>query len=171
MPIYSETIPENQIICLLSRKYSQVFIIGCGACMNESLAFKYNLPITKSIEESKILPYATSCELKKIELVLANHGFNVESKYFNDINGFLCMAGQDSNDYPICWKQEPDIILTLCCSAGFNAIRERFPNYKVVKIAKQTAFISYSFSDKGGERVILKDKSTLIPISKKYTEV
>lgn len=45
MPVYSEVLDDNTIINLV-RDYKNILLLGCGACMNESLAFKNDTPST-----------------------------------------------------------------------------------------------------------------------------
>lgn len=164
MPVYSRTIGDKQILQLLQNKYFRVFLIGCGACMNESLALQNGLPITESLEDSKIAPCATAYELRRIANTLMAHGYQVEIQYFNDINGFLCTSEINHQSFEICWTKNPDVILTLCCSAGFDAIKKRFPDIKVIKITQQIGLMMYSFSDQTGKRIIDVEQSKIIYI-------
>lgn len=86
MPIYSEVIDDKSILQILQDKYNKVLLIGCGACMNESLAYKYDMPITK---DSSSVPFATACELARLAKLLSENGFIAETKFYNDIDGFF----------------------------------------------------------------------------------
>lgn len=162
MPVYSKTIEDAQILQLVQGKYSRIFLIGCGACMNESLALQNDLPITESLEESKIAPCATAYELRRIANILTDHGYQVEIQYFNDIDGFLCTSEIGHQSHKICWTKNPDVILALCCSAGFHAIKEQFSDIDVIKITRQIGLIMYSFSDQTGKRIIDAEQSKII---------
>lgn len=163
MPVYSDILSNESIIRALQGKYKIIAIIGCGACTNESLAYKNFLPIFDTNKNGYIYPYATAAELLRLESFLKSEGYIVETKYFNDINGFVCMREiNGENPYPIIWHSEPDIILALCCGCGRDVISEMFPHIPVVKIAQQVGALFYSYVDKNGKRLICRDQSGVV---------
>lgn len=66
MPIYTEIMSDSQILHLIPAQCHKIFLIGCGACTNESLAYKNDIPIYKDCIGVPY-PYATSKELKRIK--------------------------------------------------------------------------------------------------------
>jgi len=162
MPVYSETISDERILRILGNKYRRVLLVGCGACMNESLAYKNDLPIYKG---SPDFPYATAAEVSRIEKLLKTNGYEVEKKTYDDIDGFYCMTDISSAKYPVDWTITPDIILILSCGAGLLAIRDKLPEMQVMKIAKQRGYLSYGFNDTNDQRTISKSDSAVIPFT------
>jgi len=163
MPIYSETLKDEDILRILGNRYQNVLVIGCGACMNESLAYRYSLPIFKG---SPDIPYATVLELCRVEKLLADNGYKVETKYYNDINGFYCMTDIAVDSYPTDWTIKQNVILILSCNSGCEGLRLRLPNANIVRITKLIGGIPYEYLDKGDQRIIIKTESTIIPLTK-----
>lgn len=96
--------------------------------------------------------------------MLQKNGFSVECKYFDDINGFLCMNHLGQNDYPLEWKELPDIILCMCCNSGYVAIKKAISSISVKTMSQVKGVISYSYKDIGNTRIIVKEQSMVIPI-------
>lgn len=166
MPVYSDVLSNEDIIRVLQGKYKVIAIIGCGACTNESLAYKNFLPIFDTNKNGCIYPYATASELLRLESFLKNKGYQVEIKYFNDIDSFVCMREINAeNSYPIFWRSKPDIILALCCGAGRDVISEMFPHTQVIKITQQVGVLFYSYADEKGKRMICRDQSVVVPFN------
>lgn len=163
MPIYSETISDENILRILRNKYHRILLIGCGACMNESLAYKYDKPICKDFSD---VPYATVSELDRIAKMLEASGYEVETKHYNDIDGFFCMTDIAIDMYPIDKFHSPDVIMILSCDAGCLALRDRLPEAKVIKIANQIGYISYGYIDMAGQRIIVKGESAILPLAR-----
>jgi len=170
MPIYSETIDDDSILRILGKKYERVLIIGCGACMNESLAVRYSMPIYK---ESPNTPYATVHELQRIRELLATQGYQVETKYYNNINGFYCMTNIETDQFPLDWIMQPEIILVLSCTSGCEGLRDRLPTQKIVRITRLIGGLPYCFSDENEIRAIVKEDTEVLPLKKEqfYAEV
>lgn len=160
MPIYSEVIDDKSILQILQDKYNKVLLIGCGACMNESLAYKYDMPITK---DSPSVPFATACELTRLAKLLSENGFIAETKFYDDIDGFFCMGDVSIDKYPVDNVASFDIILILSCGAGYLALCDKVPDSKIVKITKSLGSISYSYDDIDNKRYIVKGESKMIP--------
>ena len=163
MPIYTEIMSDSQILHLIPTQCHNIFLIGCGACTNESLAYRNDLPIYKECIGAPY-PYATSIELSRIKKLLQKNGFFVECKYFDDISGFLCMNHLGQNDYSLEWNELPDIILCMCCSSGYAAIKKAIPTILVETVSQIKGVISYSYKDIGNTRIIVKEQSVVVPI-------
>lgn len=67
MPIYSKSIQNKEILNILKNKYKKILLIGCGACMNESLAYLYDLPLSVKGERDEYYPVPVIKELNRIE--------------------------------------------------------------------------------------------------------
>lgn len=154
---------DSKILDLIPIQCHNIFLIGCGACTNESLAYRNSIPIYKDCVGVPY-PYATSIELRRIEKMLQKNGFSVECKYFNDIGGFLCMNHVGHNDYSLEWKKLPDIILCMCCTSGCEAIKKVIPSIPVIAVSETKGVISYLYEDIDNTRIIIKEQSTVIPI-------
>lgn len=63
MPVYSEVLDDNTIINLV-RDYKNILLLGCGACMNESLALKNDTPIYIN-ENNSSIPYSIQKKWKE----------------------------------------------------------------------------------------------------------
>ena len=155
---------DSKILDLIPIQCHNIFLIGCGACTNESLAYRNSIPIYKDCVGTPY-PYATSIELRRIKKMLQKNGFSVECKYFNDIGGFICMNHVGQNDYPIEWKKLPDIILCMCCKSGYDAIKKLIHSIPVISVSETKGVISYSYKDIDNTRIIIKEESTVIPIN------
>ena len=136
-------------------------IIGCGGCMNESLAYDGDLCIFK---DGNSLPAATVHELNKLKEYLHKNNYSVETKYYDDINGFWCMRSIDCQDYDLSWNIQPDIILVLSCPSGQHALSEELSGYTVIGITETLGGLSYCYRDVAGDRFIIKEKSRVLPI-------
>lgn len=161
MPLYSEVISDESILQILKDKYQTVLLIGCGACMNESLAYRYDLPITKN---STSVPFATVNELIRLADLLNKNGYYAKIKFYNDLNGFFCMENISVDNYPVENLDSFDIILILSCSAGYMALCDKNPYNKIVKITKPLGSIFYAYEDKDDQRQIVKSESQIIPL-------
>lgn len=159
MPLYSEVINDEKIFQILQGKYQTVLLIGCGACMNESLAYKYDLPITIN---STSVPFATVNELIRLADLLNKNGYYAKIKFYNNLNGFFCMENISIDNYPVGNLDSFDIILILSCSAGYMALCDKFPYKKIVKITKPLGSIFYAYDDKNNQRKIVKSESQII---------
>lgn len=161
MPLYSEVINDESILNILQDKYQTVLLIGCGACMNESLAYKYDLPITIN---STSIPFATVNELTRLADLLKKNGYYAKIKFYNDLNGFFCMENISVDNYPVENLDSSDIILILSCNAGYMALCDKIPYKKIIKITKPLGSIFYAYEDKDNQRKIVKSESQIIPL-------
>lgn len=162
MPVYTELLSDDQIISIVPDNYHNLLIIGCGACTNESIAFKCGYPIFKLEEEEEIYPYATVMELKRIQNLLEKNGYNVSIKYYNDIDGFFCMKNINNDNYTLEWKNVPDAILCMCCPGGISALKKTVGSIPLLGITKLMGTLSYVYEDREGTRVIIKEKSKAV---------
>lgn len=160
MAVYSKTIEDSDIIKLVEGKYENLLLVGCGGCMNESLAYTNAWPIFQAAEGKTVkeanIPIATHLELERIQSMLQTRGFKVrvfesyELKNNDGNEGFLCIR---NSGYPFdLLGQFPDFridaILTVCCGAGtFGIIDDYGKDIPVRQITRSSGMISYSFID------------------------
>lgn len=175
MPIYSRVINDEKILKLVSiNECHNILVIGCGGCMNESLAYDGDLCIYDGENES---PFATITELNRIKQLLCGYNNSVDIKYFEGDKGFLCMNNVDeSGDGFLCMnnvvestfesrkENRPDIILVLSCLSGYYALKERFPDYNLMCITEIKGGLSYYYKNEKGKRLIVKEKSKVTPV-------
>lgn len=162
MPVYTEILSNEDILNLIPADCKRVFIIGCGACTNESIAFKNNVPIYNVPIGETMYPFATCMELKRIKRVLEDKNYIVKTQYFNDIDGFLCMDDINRELYHLDIEVEPDLIMCLCCPSGLTALKKKIPKIPVVCISKVKGTIAYVYKETDNSRVIVKNKSQVI---------
>jgi hypothetical protein len=167
MPIYSETLNDYQILRMIGRKHKRILVIGCGACMNESLAFKYNIPLYVDNLET---PSATIIELKRIKKMLIDNGYQVEIKYYNSINGFYCMTNVSVTEYPLDRSCSPDVILVLSCNSGCEGLRDKLPTAKIIRITELIGGVTYGYKDVDCQRIIVANESMVIPMVERRNE-
>lgn len=168
MPVYTEILSDDEIMRVVSEKYKRVLIIGCGACTNESLAYKCGYPIFKIKDDEKVYPYATFTELKRIQILLEERGYDVSIKYYEDIDGFFCMKDINRDDYVLEWTQMPDVILCLCCPCGIAGLRKVIDGIPLVGISRLKGVLSYSYRDIEGAREIVFEKSKAFILGDNY---
>ena len=162
MPVYSKVINNEAILKLVSRyNCHNILVIGCGGCMNESLAYDGGMCICKDGTE---IPYATIVELDRIKKLLCDHHYTVEIKYYEGVKGFLCMENVDDCRYGLQGNNQPDIILVLSCLSGLYALREKLPKYNIMCITETKGGLSYYYKDEKGSRYIVKEKSKITPM-------
>lgn len=162
MPVYTEILSNEEIVNLIPEDCKRVFIIGCGACTNESIAFKKKVPIFNILAGETKYPFGTSMELKRIKKDLEDKGYIVNTQYFNDIDGFLCMDDINRELYHLDIEVEPDLIMCLCCPSGLTALKKKISRIPVVCISKVKGTIAYVYEETDNSRVIVKNKSQVI---------
>lgn len=58
MPVYSEVLNDDVLIQKVGKKHKDILLLGCGACMNESLAYKNDSQIFVNDEYGNKIPYS-----------------------------------------------------------------------------------------------------------------
>lgn len=175
MAVYSKIIDDAAIINLVSGKYPNVLLIGCGGCINESLAFTNHHSIFCAAEgktlKEEAIPIATRIELRRIRNLLEANGHSVrvfesyELNRYESIDGFLCIRKSGKafdllgffSDFSI------DVILTVCCGAGTFGIFDYYgKSIPVLQITRAFGMLSYSFIDEEAARLIDYKNSKII---------
>ena len=154
-------ISNESILELVSKDNCRnILIIGCGGCMNESLAYDGDLYLYKKGIEG---PYATINELNRIKQFLCNHHYSVEVKWFKAPNDILCTSNIDACKNEMDWNVQPDIILMLSCFSGLLAWKARFPEHNIMCITEAKGGLSYYYKDEDFTGKIVKEKSMITP--------
>lgn len=175
MAVYSKIMGDAAIINLVSGKYSNILLIGCGGCINESLAFTnhhpiFNAPEGKTLKDESI-PIAVRLELNRIKNLLETNGHAVrifeshELKKYKTIDGFLCIrkSGMPFDLLGLFSDFSIDVILTICCGAGtFGILNDYGKSIPVLQITRAFGMLSYSFVDEEDARRIDYKNSKII---------
>lgn len=157
MPIYSESIQNNEILNILGNKYKKVLIIGCGACMNESLAYLYDLPLSVNSEWNEYYPVPIIKELKRIAKMLGDKGYEVNYQYLSEGSNSRCMIDSTKEIYNVSLESKSEIVLVLSCPAGREGIKTTIKEIPVINITRQKGFLFYKYKTYlDGSRNIIK---------------
>ncbi len=163
MPIYSETLSDKSIVDLLGSNYKNILIIGCGACMNESLAYKNNTPIFIKNDLGEMISYSVYLELLRLTDMLSRENYTTRFELFSENSNSRCMINYGKPLHKVSVEFNPDIVLVLSCPSGLFGIKKVSENVPIIKITKQCGFLAYGYEDKNdGTRFIIKEKSAVI---------
>lgn len=80
MPLYSQILSNDCILNMINSSYKRILLLGCGGCMNESLAFLHSCLIVIHNETDTFPAIETKCN-RLIEL-LYSHGFLAKKLFF-----------------------------------------------------------------------------------------
>lgn len=168
MAVYSVVLPDSTILKRVNGLKS-VLIVGCGACLNDSLGFNTDQPLARIVngnnaDTPELLPLLIEEELQRIKTLLENNGISTGSE----------------NTIPVCeisFATEPFIsnlakrsgeveaILSLSCSVGTLALKKQLGNvFKIIPATKTSGIFQVSkYLDESGEYIYLdKPKSTIL---------
>lgn len=163
MPTYSEVIRDKEILKLLEGKHSSVLLLGCSSCMNESIAYKNDLPVFAKDDAGDIVAYSMLSELKRLTCFLNKSGFNARYQFLPEGSNSGCMLNYGETLYEISLIPRPDILLVLGCPSyvhGIEAVSNEIP---VLSITKQLGYLAYGYEvDEDGTRRIIKERSKVI---------
>ena len=163
MPVYSETIAADYIFEKLPHKTNNILIVGCGACMNESLAYKYNTPIFIKNDLNRIIPISIINELERVKLLLAQQGYKSEYEVLPEDSNSRCMINLNQKQYKPNNKMCPDVVLALCCNAGVYGLKKLFKDIPIIKITIQRGVLAYGYKDNSlGQRIIEQEHSIVL---------
>lgn len=163
MPVYSEVLDDYILIQKISKKYRNILILGCGACMNESLAYTHNSPIFIKDNYGNQIPYSTLNELNRLTRMLNMNGYNARFELMTEKSNSLCMINYRDKIYEISTTKKLDAILVLSCPAGIFGIKKNIDSIPIIKATKQLGFLAYGYNDdEYGTRTMIKEKSTVI---------
>jgi hypothetical protein len=177
MAVFSRILEDSAIIDA-ARNFSNILIITCGGCINESLAYSNKLPIFKEVN-GKTIAYAVHLEAKRISKLLSDNKHIVkvftsdEVKNLGWEDGFLCIRkkGTKFDLFSHIGNFKPDLILSICCAAGTFGIVDNYETKIPVKqITKPLGMLTYVFDYENGEQTIDYSHTKIIGFSKEMTE-
>jgi hypothetical protein len=160
MPVYSIVIDDEKILKLVKEKYKKVLLLGCGECMNESLAFYHDTPIKSQDENGNNYPNSIMQELKRLQQLLLQNGYNVQYKLIQRDGKSPCMR---DNQYDFILPQPlPDVILIMACPGGQFGVREIIKDIPIIGISKTVGSLGYVYRYESGKKIMDKDKSKVV---------
>jgi hypothetical protein len=167
MPVYSEVLNDEEILKLIKDKYKNILVIGCGSCMNESLAYLHDSPIFVKGTDSKINPYSVLIEIQRITNLLYKEGYHASYLALPSHSNTLCQINCDEDIYPLSMDTNTEIILAVCCPAGVSGLKATANGVNIIKITRQKGVLAYRFTDApNGVRRMVKEYSRVTKISK-----
>ena len=168
MAVYSIVLSDSTIIKRVAG-FKSVVLVGCGACLNDSLAFGADRPLAKVIIDgdtgkTNFQPLLVEEELKRIKILLENRGINAKIESTVPVceisfmtEPFISKLAKHSS--------EAEAIISLSCSVGTLALIKQLGKVFKVKAATKTLgiFQPSKFLDESKEFVYMdKDQSTII---------
>ncbi len=153
MAIYSETMNDENILSLIPNGAKNILIVACGGCVNESLAYDYDIPI---LSDSK--PYASNVEATRISNLLTHNGFSTEIKLLDGDLPVLCIYSSENLRAFLETSFDFDNILALSCKSGALGLRG-ITDKPVESITKQIGYLAYTYKDDDGKRNMIKELS------------
>jgi hypothetical protein len=160
MPIYSEVLHDDEILRIVSDKHNYVLLLGCGGCMNESLAFYHRQPLTILDDNGLPIPYAVKEELERISSMLNRNGIKTEYRFIPEGTNSRCMIDCTKGVFNAANDIHPSMIMAVCCPAGVRGLRLTYDNIPIIKVTKQRGFLFYVYMTKNdGTREIVIDES------------
>lgn len=157
MAVYSKILSDKEILSLIPKNSKHILIVACGGCVNESLAYDHDEPIFTFDEDGNVTPYASNIEAKRFAKFLGAEGFAVDIKLLTGDMPVLCIYSESGTDI-LDTNNEPDVILTLSCPSGSIGLQV-ITDTPVFPITIQVGYLSYTYKDKDGKRLILRDSS------------
>lgn len=160
MPIYSEVFSDNEILKIVSGKYEKILLLGCGACMNESLSYLHDIPLTV---KNDTVPFAVTEELIRLNRMLCGLGFDSRYECLPEGSNSRCMINPTKPLYLPSLNPRPDVILSMSCPSGVFGLKYVLQDIPIIRITHQKGFLFYVYrteSDKS--RTLLKEKSRVM---------
>jgi len=130
--------------------------LGCGGCMNESLAFTHSTPLIFH-GQNDIFP-SIEAECNRISDMLFANGYAVETIVLPAGSNATCIRNLGERQFSLPDEVVPDVILVLSCPSGFWGLSSRIQKAPLESIVKQIGMIYYTYSDNGKERHIIDCK-------------
>lgn len=163
MPVYSEVLSDCEIVDLIGKKYNNILIVGCGACMNESLSFKYNIPIFIKDKMGNKIPYAVTQEVIRISRMLSSKGYDARTEVFPEGSNSRCMINNTAPKHLLCLEPKPDAILALSCPSGVFGMEGVIKDIPIVRITKQKGYLAYTYKEnEDGSTIMMIENSKVL---------
>lgn len=171
MAVYSTVLSDERIINEVhNAKATNISLVVCGGCTNESLAFTHMLPIItskegdtleQSIANNRSIPYAAQATANRIAIMLRNEGYFVNTYMVPLGEELLCIQKGD-NGISLLSSNKTDLILALCCPAGVVGIKRHIKDIPVITLMKPQGQLFYVYRDDMFARQIVFEESTVI---------
>ena len=168
MDVYSIILPDSTILKRVAGLKS-VLIVGCKACMNDSLAFGTDHPlgrvvVDKDRVETAYLPILIDEELKRLKKLFENNGMSAEIEIM-DVMCEISFRTELIISKLVKRCAEVNAILSVSCIVGTLALKEQLA--KACKIASATKtlgiFQPTKFLDESNKFVYLdRNRSKII---------
>ena len=168
MAVYSIVLPDSTILKRVNG-FKSVVIVGCGACLNDSLGFNTDLPLARVVTDEKtgtpeLLPLLIDDEIQRIKTLLENNGINT----CTDSMIPLCEISFITEPFITNLSKrsvEAEAIISLSCSVGALALKKQLgKTFKIIPATKTLGIFQVSkFLDESGEFLYLdKNRSTIM---------
>jgi hypothetical protein len=168
MAVYSIVLPDSTILKRVNGLKS-VLIVGCGACLNDSLGFSTDRPlarvvIDKNTGATDILPLLIDDELQRIKTLFENNGISTRTESTIPLCEISFMTEPFISNLSK-HSTEAEAIISVSCSVGTLALKKQLGKvFKIISVTKTLGIFQVSkFLDESREFVYLdKSKSTII---------
>jgi hypothetical protein len=168
MAVYSTILPDSTILKRVNG-FKSALIVGCCACLNDSLAFSVDRPLAKVVIDentgaTNLLPMLVDEELERIKGLLESNGLStrVESTFP------LCEISFVTEEFISKLSEHSanvEAIISVSCIAGTLALKKQLGKvFKIVSVTKtQGVFQPSKFLDESGKFIYLdKNQSTIM---------
>ena len=156
MPQYSQILSDEIILNMVKPYYKKVLLLGCGGCMNESLAFLHSCPLV--VHGKKDTFPALESELNRLVELLNNNGLSAKTLILPPESNLNCIRNIHGERFSLPKALPIDVILVLSCPAGQGGLLRTLKNIPMINITKLTGELYYKFLDDGKKRIIVNGK-------------
>lgn len=168
MAVYSIVLPDSTILKRVNGLKS-VLIVGCGACLNDSLGFSTDRPLARVVTDENTgttdaLPLLIDDELKRIKLLLENNGMRTRVESTIPVCEISFITEPFISNLSK-YSAEAEAIISVSCSVGTLALKKQLGKvFKIISVTKTLGIFQVSkFLDESGEYVYLdKVQSTIL---------
>lgn len=168
MAVYSIILPDSTILKRVSG-FKSVLIIGCNACLNDSLAFHTDQPLAKIISDGNtsvpdFQPMLIDNELIRIRKLLENSGLSTRIESMVPVCEISFLTEPFISKL-VKLSTEIEAILSVSCIAGTLALKKQLGKvFKILSATKTLGIFQPSkFLDESRKFIYLdKTQSTII---------
>ncbi len=111
---YSEVLSYEEILGFVKDRYNSVLIVGCGSCMNESLALKNNDLVF--YKENHYPPVENECI--RLSTLLCDHGIKASYHIIKSGSDMGCIRSAEGESKGIGEINNAEAILMMSCFDG-----------------------------------------------------
>lgn len=172
MAVYS-TVISYELILEKVRDFhaTNILLIACGGCANESLAFTRRIPIfiskegeslEKSILCGRSVPYAAKMTADQIVEMLCDKGYYAWPYIVPLDTELLCIQSKDNPINFLNSMSKVDLILALCCPAGVMGIKRQVKDIPIISLMRSQGQLFYVYRDNMYSREIVYEESFVL---------